>query len=323
MRLSLAPDRGLGEGRATPGEPQVPKLSRNLQGILLALLGCALYSFHDALIKALGAALPAAQIAFFTYLLGLPLVTGLLIADPEPGRLRPVHPGWMAVRVVAVAVATLGAFYAFLVLPLAQTYTILFAAPLIITLLAVPILGEVLRWRRATAVLVGLVGVIVVLRPSAAGIGAGHVAALLSALGNAMVHITSRRIGGQERLPLMVLYPMLGLIVIGAALLPLGFAPVSGRDFGGLAVLAVLGFAAMLCLVEGFKRAEAALVAPMQYSQLLWGTALGALFFHEVPEQRTLVGAVLIIGSGLYIVFREARVRGGGEIAPPIQDPKP
>lgn len=293
-------------------------MSRNIQGILLALLGCALYSAHDALIKALGADLTAIQIAFFTYLLGLPLVTGLLIADPKPASLRPANPGWMAVRVVSVIVATLGAFYAFLVLPLAQTYTILFAAPLLISVLAVPILGESLRWRRGAAVMVGLIGVIIVLQPRAQGLGAGHVAALLSALGNAMVHITSRRIGGQERLPLMILYPMLGIILLLAPALPFAFRPVSAPAFGGLAILALLGFTAMLALVEGFKRAEAALVAPMQYSQLIWGVLFGLLFFDEWPQGPTLAGGVLITGSGLYIVLREARLNdGAGDPRPP------
>ncbi|WP_163848683.1 DMT family transporter [Pseudooceanicola aestuarii] len=282
-------------------------MSRNIQGILIALVGAALYSAHDAIIKGLGAELPAIQIAFFAYLLGLPLILMMLVADPAPANLRPANPLWMALRVLGVLTATVGAFYAFLVLPLAETYTILFAAPLLITLLAVPLLGEALRWRRALAVLVGLAGVLVVLQPGTREIGLGHLAALASALGNAMVHITARRIGSSERLPLMVLYPMLATTLILGCLLPLDFAPVTGRAFGGLAVLAVLAFAAMLCLIEGFKRAEAGLVAPMQYSQLLWGVLFGFLFFREVPEGSTLLGAVLIVGSGIYIVLREAR----------------
>lgn len=294
-------------------------MTRNIQGILLALTGCALYSVHDAIIKALGVGLPAVQIAFFTYLLGLPLVVGMLIADPTPGTLRPANPGWMAVRVVSVLVATVGAFYAFLMLPLAQTYTILFAAPLLITVLAVPILKERLRWRRALAVIVGLVGVMIVLQPRAQGISAGHVAALLSALANAMVHITSRRIGGEERLPLMILYPMLGIVLILAVVLPFDYRPLTAPALGGLAILAVLGFAAMLALVEGFKRAEAALAAPMQYSQLIWGV----LFFDEYPQGATLLGAILIIGSGLYIVLREARLPAHPGITPPTATPQP
>lgn len=298
-------------------------MSRNIQGILIALLGCAIYSVHDAIIKALGASLPAVQIAFFAYLLGIPFVVALLVADPRPGTLRPVNPGWMAVRVVSVLVATLGAFYAFLVLPLAETYTILFAAPLIIAVLAVPLLGEALRWRRASAVIVGLVGVIIVLQPRAGGIGAGHVAALLSAIGNAMVHITARRIGGQERLPLMILYPMLGIVLLLGLALPGNFAPLTGKAFGGLAILALLSFTAMLCMIEGFKRGEAGLVAPMQYSQLVWGTALGAVFFEEWPKGPTLLGGALIIGSGLYIVFREARLKPQAAVPTPLATRRP
>ncbi|MBM2294020.1 DMT family transporter [Sulfitobacter pseudonitzschiae] len=298
-------------------------MSRNIQGILIALLGCLIYSAHDAIIKALGSSLPAVQIAFFAYLLGLPYVILLLIRDTTPGTLRPANPLWMAIRVVAVMVATLGAFYAFLVLPLAEAYTILFAAPLLVTLLAVPLLGEVLRWRRATAVLVGLAGVLVVLRPDTNTLNIGHAAALASAIGNAMVHISSRRIGGSERLPLMILYPMLGIIVLLGAVMPFTFEPVSGPAFGGLAIVALFSFVAMLCMIEAFKRGEAALVAPMQYSQLIWGTLFGIVFFSEYPKGQTLLGAALIIGSGLYIVFREAGAKPGAAITPPIAARRP
>lgn len=295
-------------------------MSPNVQGIVIALVGCAIYSAHDAIIKVLGASLPTVQIAFFVYLLGIPFVVAMLIHDRRPGTLRPVNPGWMALRVVSVLVAVLGAFYAFSVLPLAEAYTILFAAPLLIAVLAVPILGETLRWRRATAVIVGLIGVIVVLRPgaeSSGGIGLGHAAALMSAFGNAMVHLTARKIGGQERLPLMILYPMLGIVVLLGLALPWQFAPLTGPAFGALVILALLSFVAMLCLIEGFKRAEAGLVAPMQYSQLIWGVLMGVVFFDEWPQGQTLIGAVLIIGSGLYIVFREARQK------PDVDPPAP
>lgn len=298
-------------------------MSRNIQGILIALLGGLIYSAHDAIIKGLGATLPAIQIAFFAYLLGLPYVIFMLIHDKTPGTLRPANPLWMAIRVVAVMFATVGAFYAFLVLPLAEAYTILFAAPLLVTLLAVPLLGEVLHWRRATAVIVGLVGVLIVLRPDTKTLSIGHVTALASAVGNAMVHISSRRIGGSERLPLMILYPMLGIIVLLGAVMPFTFQPVSGQDFGGLAIVALFSFLAMLCMIEAFKRGEAALIAPMQYSQLIWGTIFGILFFSEYPKGPTLLGAALIIGSGLYIVFREARLKPGAPVTPPIATRRP
>lgn len=281
------------------------------QGILIALLGCALYSVHDALIKLLGAGLPAIQIAFFANLLALPVLLLLMIAQGKPVVLRPANPGWMAIRVVAVMAATLGAFIAFLELRLAETYSILFAAPLLITLLAVPFLGETLRWRRGIAVAVGLIGVLIVLQPRAGTLGIGHAAALVSAIGNAMVHITARRIGKSETLITMLLYPALGNAILMGAAMPFLFQPVSGAQFGLLMILALLAVVAMLCLVQAFKRAEAALVAPMQYSQLLWGTLFGYAFFNETPAGNTVMGAVIIIASGLYIVMREARLRPG------------
>lgn len=278
------------------------------KGILLALAGCLIYSLHDAVIKHLGADLPTVQIAFFSGLLGLPLVIAMLIADPTPGTLRPNHPKWMALRSVAMIMAVFGAFYAFGALPLAQAYTILFAAPLLISVLAVQFLGERLGWRRGLAIVVGLLGVLIVLRPGVEPIGLGHAAALLSAIGNALVHITARRIGAEERLPVMVLYPILAVILGLGLALPMNFAPMTAPQFGALSVVAILSFLAMLCLIQAFKLAQAALVAPMQYSQLIWGVLLGALIFDEWPAGNTFLGAVLIIGSGVYIVLREAKL---------------
>ena len=137
----------------------------NIKGLLFALLGFAMFSVHDVVVKYLGSSYSPVQIIFFAGLFSFPLLTFVLMSDPTRENLRPVHPWWVSVRVFGALGAGLLAFYAFSVLPLAQTYTLLFAAPILITVLAIPMLGESVGPHRWAAVLIGLLGVIVVLRP--------------------------------------------------------------------------------------------------------------------------------------------------------------
>lgn len=127
----------------------------NLRGALFALLAFAIFATHDVVVKFLGGLYSPVQIIFFSVLLGFPLVTLMLMGDRSDGHLRPVHPWWTALRTVSAVITGVSAFYAFSVLPLAQTYAILFAAPLLITLLAIPVLGEKVGLRRGLAIVAG------------------------------------------------------------------------------------------------------------------------------------------------------------------------
>jgi drug/metabolite transporter (DMT)-like permease len=278
----------------------------NTQGALLALLSFAIFSSHDVVVRVLGGTYSPVQLLFFTSLMSFPLVTIMLVSDKTPGHLRPVFPWWMALRSVSMALVSLCAFYAFSVLSMAQTYAILFASPLLITLLAIPILGEKVGFHRGLAVLVGLVGVIVVLRPGAEPLGLGHLAALLAALFNAIQSIIARRIGAQERSVAMMLYPLAATFVMMGAMLAFVYKPMPLQDLAGMAVVAVMGFIAAFCLVAAYVRAEAAMVAPMQYSQIIWAAVFGYVLFDELIDGTTILGASIIIASGLYIVLREA-----------------
>jgi len=279
----------------------------NVKGALLALLAFAVFATHDVVVKWLGEAYAPVQIVFFSTLFGFPIVTLMLIRDPAAGHLRPIHPWWTALRTLETTVTGVTAFYAFATLPLAQTYAILFAAPLLITILAIPILGERVGPRRWAAVAAGLVGVLVVLRPGAADLSAGHLAALTAAVGGAAASVIVRRIGPAERAAVLLLYPMLANIAVMGLALPFVYRPMSIDHVGGLALIAALGFAASLLIIAAYRTGEAAIVAPMQYSQILWAAAFGVVLFGERPDAATALGAAIIIGSGLYILFREGR----------------
>lgn len=279
-----------------------------MSGVLFALTGFLIFSGHDALIKLLGGSYSAFQIVFFTVLLSFPFLSVMLVRDQTFGTLRPRYPGWSALRTGSVVITGLCAFYAFTVLPLAQAYAIMFASPLVITLLSIPILGERVHLRRWLAVLVGLGGVLVVLRPGdTTELTLGHGAALVSACGGALSSVIQRRIGGEERRVVLLIYPMLANFVVMLAALPFVYQPMPVQDFGLFIGMALLSLIAMNLMIRAYQYTEAAIVAPMQYSQIVWAVLIGFVFFNEMPDRNTLIGAGIIIASGIYIILREGR----------------
>lgn len=282
------------------------KLSPNARGALLALLAFGTFATHDVIVKILGGYYSPFQIVFFNVLLAFPLLSVMLIGKSTPGTLRPRHLYWGILRTLCVVITGASAFYAFSVLPLAETYAILFSSPLLITLLAIPVLGEKVGLRRGLAVLVGLAGVAIVLRPGTTVLTVGHFAALTAAFGGAFASVIVRRIGREERSAVLILFPMLANFAVMGAFLPTSYEPMPVEHLGMLGLTAVLGFLANILLIAAYRSGEAAIVAPMQYSQLIWAVVYGALFFSEKPDLWTLVGASVIIGSGLYIVLRES-----------------
>ena len=282
-------------------------MTPNAKGALLALVAFGIFATHDVIIKVLGGTYSPIQIVFFSVLFSFPLATLWLLRDQTSGTLIPRHPYWMIARTIAAVVTGFSAFYAFSVLPLAQVYAIIFASPLLITVLAIPILGEKVRMRRWIAVLVGLSGVLVVLRPGETELGLGHLAALAAAVGGSFASVIVRKIGRDERTVVIMLYPMMANFLIMGLLLPTVYVPMPIEDIGRIAIIAVFAWTAGRFLIAGYNTGEAVIVAPMQYSQILWATVYGAFFFDEYPDTGTLIGSAIIITSGLYIVLRESR----------------
>lgn len=277
------------------------------KGAVVALASFAIFASHDVVVKILGQHYAPVQILFFSVLFGFPLVTLMMMRDRTDGNLIPRHPWWTALRTVSAVITGVTAFYAFSVLPLAQTYAILFAAPLLITLLSIPILGERVGIRRGLAVVVGLAGVMIVLRPGAAPLSLGHAAALTAAVFSSLASVIVRKIGAEERSVVLLLYPMVANFVLLGAALPFVYRPMPVEHLGLIGIIATFGFVASLLIIAAYRSAPAVMVAPMQYSQILWAALFGAIFFGETPDGMTALGASVIIGSGTYIVLREGR----------------
>lgn len=280
-------------------------MGNNTRGALIALLSFAIYATSDATVKSLGGTYSPFQLIFFTQLFSFPLVMLMMITDPKTGNLRPVHPWWVALRSLSAVIAGFCAFYAFSNMPLAQVYSIIFASPLIITLLAIPILGEKVGIHRMAAVIVGLIGVIVVIRPGSAALSTGHIAAIVAAFAGGFNSIIMRKIGGEERPVVMLLYPMITNFIIMACALPFVYIPMPIEHLAAIGALSVLGWLGGLLMIRAYRLGEAVIVAPMQYSQIIWASLYGYLFFNELLDGTTILGTSIIIASGLYIVLRE------------------
>lgn len=278
------------------------------KGPLLALAGFALFATHDVIVKTLGGIYAPTQILFFSVLFGFPLLTLTMIRARSPGTLRPRYTGWSALRTVTVVITGASAFYAFSNLPLTEVYALLFTQPLLITLLAIPVLGERVGWTRRIAVAVGLCGVLIVLRPGPSGLSLAHGAALLGACGGALASVIMRRIGREERSVVLMLYPMLANVVVMGASLGVAYKPMPIEHLGAAALVSVLGFGGMSLMILAYRNGTAGSVAPMQYSQIIWATIFGAVLFGETPDMATIIGATVIIASGGIILWREAAV---------------
>ncbi|MBC7144393.1 MAG: DMT family transporter [Thioclava marina] len=278
----------------------------NARGAGLGLLSMAIFATHDVIIKHLGQTYSPVQIVFFAALLSFPLLSVILLNDKREGSLRPVHPGWVIARVITTVVTGLCAFYAFSTLPLAQVYPLLFAMPLLVTVFSIPLLGEKVGIHRWAAVILGLIGVVIVVRPGQSDLALGHFAAMTAAVTGALASVIVRRIGSEERSVVLLLSPLLGNVIAMGLSLPFVWVPLQLPDLGLMAVIAIFGLTASFLQILAYRAGEAAIVAPMQYSQILWAIFYGWVFFHESVDLPTLIGAGVVIASGLYIVFREA-----------------
>jgi drug/metabolite transporter (DMT)-like permease len=197
------------------------------------------------------------------------------------------------------------AFYAYSQLPLADAYAIIFTTPLMITALSLPLLGEPVGWRRWSAVAVGFAGVLIMLRPGVAPIGVGALAALGGACLSALSILMVRRLGTTESTASIALYSNLTVVLIAGALQPFGGIVPVALDLCLMAAAGLIGGTALLVLIEAYRRAPAALVAPFQYSQMIWAILLGFLVWGDTPEAAKLFGAAVVAASGLFILYRE------------------
>ncbi len=281
---------------------------------MLAAVG--LFALMDAGLKALVAHYPPMQVSALRGLASLPFVLFWVSLSVGPRQLVPalfrVRWGLHALR-GALGISMMAAFiYALRTLPLSTAYTIFFVAPLLITALSVPILGERVGPRRWAAIMVGFVGVLVVLRPTGDGLASlAGLAVLLAAFGYAVSAITVRVLARTDSSQAIVLWMLLSLALgAGALALPdwVAIRPTHGWLILGVGLAGALG---QYTITEAFRRGEASLIAPLEYTALLWGVLLDFALWQVLPDGITWVGAGIIVLSGLYMVRRGRVVAAG------------
>lgn len=278
-----------------------------IRGLGFALIGFALFAMHDAFIKHLGHTYSVFQIIFFAMLFAFVPMATIMLVDKAQANFRPRHPKLVLARAALGIISMTGAFYAFTTLPLTEVYGLLFSTPLLITAFSVPLLGEVVRFRRWAAVIVGLIGVLIVLRPGVTEITTGHIAALVAAVASALTSIVLRKIGGQERSAVLILYTMLASMIVTGLLMPSDYQPIDLVDLSFLAAIGLLSVCAQFATIYAYRHAPAAIVAPMQYSQIIWAAIFGAVFFMERPDIYVAIGSTIVIASGAFVVWRESK----------------
>jgi len=278
-------------------------MSPSLKGALFGLVGFGLFSMADATIKFLGGSYHPVQIVAFSGLFTLPLI-GLLWLR-EPVSLRPVHPWLMAIRTAALIGNGLLVTYALTALPLAQAYAIFFTLPLMLTLIAWPVLGDRFDPMGGLAVILGLVGVIVALAPGTVTFDLAHLAAILGTLLAAVHYLIIRKTGGVEALAPMMLYPVLGQTVSAFLLLPGRYVPMPPADLATVGWLALSGFSGTLMMIAAYRAAPPIAVAPTQYSQIAWAALFGAVLFNEPMTAGAAIGMAIISIAGFLVIARQ------------------
>ncbi|MEP6881934.1 MAG: DMT family transporter [Dokdonella sp.] len=278
----------------------------HLRGITFMLAAVVAFSLMDVCLKLLSPHYPAMQVAALRGLTSLPLVLIWIALSGGFAQVRSQRWGLHFLRGV-LAVVMLSSFaFALRDLPLAEAYSLFFVAPLLVTALAVPLLGERVGWRRWLAILVGLAGVLVVLRPDAARMSnLGSLAVLVAAISYALSAITVRVLGRTESTQSMVFWMISLLTLFSVAASWSAWVEVRPQHLPILLTLAFSGAFGQYAVTEAFKDTEASIVAPFDYSALIWGMGFDWFIWHTKPDRMMLLGASIIIASGLYLMRRE------------------
>jgi drug/metabolite transporter (DMT)-like permease len=284
-------------------------MTGNLRSILAMLVAMAMFSCMDALLKALAGSYPPLQVTALRGLVAMPLVCLYIAWRREFGAVFSRQLRWRLHLLRAVfSVAMMGLFtYGLKTLGLAEAYTLAFVAPLVVTMLAAPVLGEVVLPRHWFAILAGLAGVVIALRPQqGAFLSLGALAVLAAAVFYASSNIVGRLISRTEPSVTLVFWTTASLALGGCLLGASQWVDIQ-RDHGWILLgLAVTGFLGQLAITEAFRHGQAAVVAAFEYSALAWAVGLDWLFWQAAPQLHTLLGGVVIIASGIYLIRREA-----------------
>ncbi len=310
---------GITDAAGAPGG-----INRQTRGMLCVAAGVSVFSVQDAIVKGLSGVYPVHEIVVLRSIVALPVL--LLVALAEEGwRLRIHRPGLHLLRGLFLYVSYTTYYLALAHLPIAEAVALYFSAPFFVAALSLPMLGERVRTRSWIAILIGFCGVLLIARPDTTLFDPTVLLPVLSALAYAISALLTRRLGTTESGGAMALSATLVYVVAGGlTALALSKFEVAGDahsslrfllnpwswpsalDAGLLAACGLIAAFGFFFLSQGYRLAEANRAAPFEYAALPWGILWGYWFFGNLPDAATLIGAVVIVGAGLYTLQRRA-----------------
>lgn len=280
-------------------------------GVILAFVAYALYSCCDAIIKGFGSNLTVHEIAFWTALFSfIPAV----FTRPRDERWidfwRMRHPWFVHLRSAAGVLGNMCVIFAFVSIPLAETYSLAFLAPIFIVVLSVLTLRETVGWQRWLFLAMSFVGVLLVVRPGFRELQIGHLAAIAAAFFGSISTTVLRRVAPFEKRVTLLALPLGYILVVNFVLMLPTFGMPTPTEFLLLLAIGGLGGMGNVLFINAARVARASEIAPMQYSQIAWALVFGAIFFGEYPDLVTYAGlAVVVVFGVLNVISDETRIR--------------
>lgn len=276
-------------------------------GVILAFVAYALFSVSDALIKVTGPSLSVFEIAFFTT--SFSIIPAILTTRGERWRdvYRLHHPWLVHLRCATAISGTACVMYAFIHIPFADVYAIGFTTPLFVTLLSVLLLRESVALHRWVLLVISFLGVVLVIRPGMRALELGHYVMMVAAILGAVTTTILRHVAQKERRVSLVGLQVLYSAVINGIIMAPHFVLPSLEQFAVLLATGLIGGMGGLLLIQAAKLTPANLIAPVQYSQLIWAILFGAMFFGEFPDWIAVAGMIVVVAAGLINVLTEKR----------------
>ena len=284
-----------------------PRSNRVTIGIIITIIGGLCFSIQDAGIKWLTVEVAVLQIIFLRSLFGMAFLGASTIATGERISRRIKRPRLLLARTLINILSWIFFFGGLKHLPLATAVALFFSFPLFLAITSVPILGEKVGIRRSLGIIVGFIGVLFITNPTS-GIEWPMLMMLAAALGWALVANITRILGETENTSTMLFYTLFGFAIALAIPQFWIWQSIDLQTLGLIAAVTFFGVIAQFCLTKAYSIASPSLIAPFEYTALIWSATLGFLIWGDVPDIYAMIGATLIVGSGLYIIYREGIV---------------
>jgi len=282
------------------------KTARRLRGVLMMLAAVGVFAIMDALMKQLTGRYPTLQVACLRGASSLPFVAMSYLLTGKLHLLRPVRFDLHILRAALAIVMLWGFLWALSRASMADTYAVFMCAPLLVVLAASVMLGEKVDRHLWFAILAGLAGVYVMLKPSVSGFASlTGLATLLSALAYAVVVVLVRVLARTDTTASMVFWYLLLLSIGAGALAAPGWVSIHAKDWPWIVAVGLTGWAGQHLITEAFRLAPASLVAPYEYTALVWAVGIDWIVWQALPGARMLAGSAIVVGAGLYLLHRE------------------